>query len=214
MRRQGFTLIELLIVVAIIAILAAIAVPNFLEAQTRSKISRAKNDLRTCAVAIESYRTDGNDIPPDYDDGDTNIPSPVYLGFESDLKPDPNDSAATALARLRYRAYPNWTAFTTPIAYMNRVQIDAFSKVVPLSYTSYTFRSGYGPTDKRAFALISSAGPDRTIQKAGSDYPNKVYDASNGTTSGGDLYRCAALADIGYARQSFVLGPNFNPDPQ
>ena len=64
MRRQkGFTLIELLIVVAIIAILAAIAVPNFMEAQTRAKVSRAKNDLRTDAVALESYYVDENAYP-------------------------------------------------------------------------------------------------------------------------------------------------------
>lgn len=61
--RRGFTLIELLIVVAIIAILAAIAVPNFLEAQTRSKVSRAKADLRTLAVGLETYRVDNNNYP-------------------------------------------------------------------------------------------------------------------------------------------------------
>lgn len=61
---EGFTLIELLIVVAIIAILAAIAVPNFLEAQTRSKVSRVKADLRSVMVATEAYRIDFNHVPP------------------------------------------------------------------------------------------------------------------------------------------------------
>jgi prepilin-type N-terminal cleavage/methylation domain-containing protein len=68
MRRKGFTLIELLIVVAIIAILAAIAVPNFLEAQTRAKVGRAKADLRTLATALESYRVDNNNYPYISDD--------------------------------------------------------------------------------------------------------------------------------------------------
>ncbi len=61
--KYGFTLIELLIVVAIIAILAAIAVPNFLEAQTRAKISRARADHRTIATGLEVYHIDHNKYP-------------------------------------------------------------------------------------------------------------------------------------------------------
>ncbi len=63
-RKSGFTLIELLIVVAIIAILAAIAVPNFLEAQTRSKVARVKADQRSIATALEAYYVDNNWYPP------------------------------------------------------------------------------------------------------------------------------------------------------
>jgi len=63
MLKKGFTLIELLIVVAIIAILAAIAIPNFLQAQTRAKVSRAEADMRSIATALESYYVDHNEYP-------------------------------------------------------------------------------------------------------------------------------------------------------
>jgi prepilin-type N-terminal cleavage/methylation domain-containing protein len=67
LKKGGFTLIELLIVVAIIAILAAIAVPNFIEAQIRAKISRVKSDMRAMSVTMESYRVDNNTYVPGTD---------------------------------------------------------------------------------------------------------------------------------------------------
>jgi len=61
--RKAFTLIELLIVVAIIAILAAIAGPNFLESQTRAKTARVKADHRAIATGLEAYYVDNNVYP-------------------------------------------------------------------------------------------------------------------------------------------------------
>ena len=58
--QKGFTLIELLIVVAIIGIIAAIAIPNLLNAIQRGKQKRTMSDLRTVATANESYSIDNN----------------------------------------------------------------------------------------------------------------------------------------------------------
>lgn len=54
-RRGGFTLVEIMIVVAIIALLAAIAVPGFLRARKRSQASKVLNDLRLISGAIDQY---------------------------------------------------------------------------------------------------------------------------------------------------------------
>ena len=61
---RGFTLIELMIVVAIIGILAAIAIPNLLNAVQRGKQKRSMSDMRALATAIEAYAVDNNQYPP------------------------------------------------------------------------------------------------------------------------------------------------------
>ena len=60
---KGFTLIELLIVVAIIGIIAAIAIPNLLNAIDRGKQKRTMADLRSMGTAIEQYAIDSNFYP-------------------------------------------------------------------------------------------------------------------------------------------------------
>jgi prepilin-type N-terminal cleavage/methylation domain-containing protein len=58
--RAGFTLVEIMIVVAIIALLAAIAVPGFLRARKRSQASKILNDLRLISSAMDQYAIEAN----------------------------------------------------------------------------------------------------------------------------------------------------------
>ncbi len=189
MPRRAFTLIELLVVVAIIAILAAIAVPNFLEAMTRAKVSRVKADLRTVATAIESYTVDYGRVPYD---GEPGLPHHGWVN---------------SMARL-----------TSPIAYFSTIHTDPFQDPTFPNTTlpghshyldpvntknhSYDYGSGYwhgihlgqSANYVRNFGLsmwkIGSAGPDLRFENDGSFYGmEEIYDPTNGTVSDGDVYR-------------------------
>lgn len=61
--RCGFTLIELLVVVAIVAVLSAIALPNFLEARARAEQARCASNLKAIAIALQTYKVDHNRFP-------------------------------------------------------------------------------------------------------------------------------------------------------
>src|SRR5712672_3092267 len=82
--RGGFTLVEIMIVVAIIALLAAIAVPNFLRARKRSQATKVLEDLRILDHAIDQYAIDngkGANCNPDFADLKAYIKAglPLYL---------------------------------------------------------------------------------------------------------------------------------------
>jgi prepilin-type N-terminal cleavage/methylation domain-containing protein len=145
--RKAFTLIELLIVVAIIAILAAIAVPNFLEAQVRSKVSRARTDLRTVTTALESYAVDFNKYPPEmrpYIGASAAGRSPVF-GFRGTM------SHFTTTGRNRTREHDVVMtvsgALTTPVSYLSTVMPDVFKqgRTITGGYASFSFAGNGDP---------------------------------------------------------------------
>ena len=63
-KRKGFTLIELMIVIAIIAILAAVLVPNFMRAREASRLTACKSNLKNISTAVETYSNDFDGVYP------------------------------------------------------------------------------------------------------------------------------------------------------
>lgn len=180
--RKGFTLIELLIVVAIIGILAAIAIPNFLNAQTRAKISHAKGEMQAIVTALESYYVDSNSYPPMSDTTSDNTPKI----FDNE-----------------HARMPNY--LTTPIAYVRQLFTDPFVEldlILPpfgIRYTYFNFdqyidwMEWTGPIEDRRRAagkwLLYSWGPDHTMNDGAVDGVYTNYDPTNGLIHLGNIIR-------------------------
>ncbi len=218
MSKRAFTLIELLIVVAIIAILAAIAVPNFLEAQTRAKVSRVKNDLRTLDTCLNSYVIDYNSFPACHTFGVAVNPFPTDGGIASpqgyvlERLSTPIAYCTTSTTRDPFTIssrYSDNTALgialggsdpvspsTDVVAQINSYIYQAVGEAGRIQTTS----DGFGdPWDGKASQFfLHSAGPDGAYHNLGGVLANDdeidgpillIYDPTNGTVSFGSIYR-------------------------
>ncbi len=178
--KRGFTLIELLMVVGIIAILATIGLINFLEAQTRSKVSRVVADLRTMATAVETYAVDHTHYPDTF--GQTKLTSPV--AYITSL---PRDIFAASDGSAHF-AYMNTRQMSTPEELQNW-EVASFtpSQQGELAAQSWFIWSN-GP-DLKNTSLDDTQGAFHDVVKAPGARLGIFYDPTNGTVSVGDVIR-------------------------
>ena len=174
MKRPSFTLIELLIVVAIIGILAAIAVPNFMNARLKAKVAKAYSDIKALAMAHEMYALDNGGMYP----------------TESEDHP---------YERPWMEAGVFW--LTTPISYIAAIPTDPFERADQKfeSNTPLVYETGLGRRNTKWVAYcIFSVGPDGWENGLHSANPflgtqrnggqNNTYATTNGLRSSGDIY--------------------------
>ncbi len=188
-RLPSFTLIELLIVVAIIGVLAAIAIPNFLNSQLRAKVTRVYSDMGAIGMALEMYRLDNNKYP-------------ISNYVESYPK--------RALRRL---TTPNSYIGTIPLdPFRSEDMVNSMgglsSAHLDYSYYNCDDTSAYaGPNTKNGDSRVSfdwflmSPGPDKVTNWL-------FYDLSNGVASPGDIYRASSKEELSSGSGGYKFRPN------
>jgi len=208
--KSAFTLLELLIVVAIIAVLAAIAVPNFSESSIRARCARARADMKAIATAIESYRTDNTTYPPAYGvavegrDSWAVLSTPcAYLTTARTIDPFAKPGGSIAQVTYTYEPVNNQNQIIElpaqpPITVAPEGQVATWWWVASRGPDSqFGFKS---PTvdpeaDIRVKFYESDARPDTWL--------TVVYDPTNGSKSLGNLYRAGGVP-TGYAGRTMM----------
>ncbi len=163
MRRSAFTLIELLIVVAIIGILAAIAVPNFQKASQRALISRGIADMRTTITAYRMYLMDGNKQWPQHKDS-----------------PDAMNPLTTPIA---YLSGPIFDAFLEKSQRHVPISLRTHGGIPHLEFSNGFWRGG---EDRNHFLKFKESDNILFMHGPGA-VANLIYTASNGVFSDGWL---------------------------
>jgi prepilin-type N-terminal cleavage/methylation domain-containing protein len=176
-RRNGFTLVELLIVLSIVLVLVAIAVPEYLESKVVSDVARTHSDLRKIQTALDSYFVDFCVYPPSHDPdsyprGLTWLTSPFPY-----LRSIPHDPFASPL----FGEGPEYEGGSTGVGTFGNIHDSASHSVRIHAYLVM----GVGP-DQRDSVLGNDWFPGR---KPGGEVIITSYAPTNGLESSGDIIR-------------------------
>ena len=192
---RGFTLIELLIVIAIILILIAIALPNFLEAQIRARITKARGDLRTVGIAMDTYYLDFGMFPTDHDPSELTIGSrglfqlTTPLQYLTDLPEDVFNQGSSGIdsdsSEKRWFEMAS-TGVPPIVSLLSKPQINAYAVFSrgPDGADDFADNDNW-PYDGETFPCPTNIG-----------YLN--YSPTNGTKSRGDIVQAGGEVSAGF----------------